>query len=252
MSDAPEPGSAEPALIRETGFLNRTVTLAHRGYRYQVYVPRSYTALESWPLILFLHGAGERGEDGLRQTQIGLAAAIRCHVERFPAIVVFPQALTDASWNTAEMSGLAIAAMQQTMRDFRVDPRRVYLTGLSMGGTGVWSIAARHPGLFAALAPICGALHFPAAEGGAATSSANLARCANYARRIDTTPVWIFHGAEDPIVPVEYARQMAKALKARGCPVLYTEYPQDGHAIWDRVYADEDFCTWLFAQRRPD
>lgn len=164
MSDAPELDSAEPVLIRETGFLNRTVTLAHRRYHYQVYVPRSYTVLESWPLILFLHGAGERGEDGLRQTQIGLAAAIRCHVERFPAIVAFPQALTDASWNTAEMSELAIAAMQQAMRDFRVDPRRVYLTGLSMGGTGVWSIAARHPGLFAALAPICGALHFPAGK----------------------------------------------------------------------------------------
>jgi len=150
------------------------------------------------------------------------------------------------------MASLAVMTLRRTMREFRIDPGRRYLSGISMGGTGVWSIGARHPGLFAALVPICGALHFPAAEGGAPESPANVALCAELAVHIGDAPVWIFHGAQDPVVPVGYARQMAQTLKTRGSPVRYTEYAQDGHAIWDRVYDDEDFCAWLFEQRGSD
>jgi predicted peptidase len=235
----------------DTGFLDRTASLGSRDFRYQVYVPRGYEPNRSWPLILFLHGSGERGEDGLRQTQVGLAAAIRRHVERFPAVVVFPQVPADQSWQTPKMASLAIMTLRRTMREFRIHPGRRYLTGISMGGTGVWSIGVRHPGLFAALVPVCGGLQFPAMAGGPPESPANVALCAELAAHIGDAPVWIFHGAEDPVVPVGYARQMAQALETRASPVRYTEFPQEGHGIWDRVYDDEDFCAWLFAQRSP-
>ncbi|HEU0014232.1 MAG TPA: alpha/beta hydrolase-fold protein, partial [Longimicrobium sp.] len=154
------PGDAD-AQRRETGFLFRTLALGDSTYRYQVYVPPEYTPRRRWPVILFLHGAGERGTDGLAQTQVGLPAAIRRGVERWPAIVVIPQARPEQSW-TGEMERLALSALARTEREYHTDPARVYLTGLSMGGYGTWSIAARHPGRFAALLVVCGGVHPPA------------------------------------------------------------------------------------------
>ena len=145
-------GQTQPRI--ETGFLDRSVTLGGQTYRYQIYVPTSYVTTQQWPVILFLHGAGERGSDGYVQTQVGLAPAIRQNAARIPAIAVFPQATAESSW-TGTPARVALAALDQTMREYQTDPARVYLTGLSMGGNGTWYIAYRNPKRFAAIAPIC-------------------------------------------------------------------------------------------------
>src|SRR6266542_3250294 len=139
----------------QTGFLDRSVTVGGVAYHYQVYVPASYSTPPRWPVILFLHGAGEKGGDGLLQTSNALGAAIRHDPSAYPAIVIFPQAPTDSSW-VGMPSQIAMGALDQTIAEFRTDPDRIYLTGLSMGGNGTWHLAYRYPGRFAAIAPICG------------------------------------------------------------------------------------------------
>src|SRR6185503_5039243 len=137
----------------ETGFLNRTVKVGAETYPYQVYVPANWTKAKKWPVILFLHGAGERGNDGLIQTEIGIGTAIRRHPERIPAIVVMPQCAKNRWWSEAEMQAQALKALDRTIKEFNGDTTRVYLTGLSMGGHGSWVMASSNPGKFAAIAP---------------------------------------------------------------------------------------------------
>src|SRR5690606_27947035 len=134
---APVSGQSDQEV--QTGFLDRVVTVAGRTYPYQVYVPREYAAAgeRRFPVILFLHGAGERGDDGLAQTEVGLGPALRRHPSRYPAIVVFPQAPRDSAW-TGRVAEAAMAALERTEAEFRTDPDRVYLTGISMGGHGTW------------------------------------------------------------------------------------------------------------------
>lgn len=236
----------------ETGFLDRTVSVARQRYRYQVYVPADYESKARWPVILFLHGAGERGSDGLRQTNVGLGPAIRRAPGRFPAIVVFPQVPPDSQW-VGTPADAALAALAQTMKEFHTDPARVYLTGLSMGGHGTWYLAYRHPELFAGVAPLCGwveemprfrgSVPVVPAESGAALPA--------LARRLGRLPIWIFHGEVDELVPVTGSREPAAALRAASADVRYTEFLGLSHNIWDGVYASEEFTRWLFAQRRP-
>jgi predicted peptidase len=142
-----------PAALAETGFLDRTVRVDGRDYPYQVYVPRQPIAGPK-PIILALHGAGERGSDGLLQTEVGLAGAIRRHPERWAAIVVFPQAPKDQLW-AGVPAQVAMAALAQSEREFRTDKDRVYLAGLSMGGNGAWRLAYENPDRFAAVVPVC-------------------------------------------------------------------------------------------------
>src|SRR5688572_28413641 len=119
-----------PAQKRETGFLNRSVTVNGAEYRYQVYIPRELDRRTPWPVILFLHGGGEYGSDGMRQTNIGLATAVRRNPERFPAIIVFPQAKADNTPGWHLKGGkAAMAALDKSIKEFRGDPSRVYLTG---------------------------------------------------------------------------------------------------------------------------
>ena len=238
----------------ETGFLDRAVTIAGQTYRYQVYVPADYVtkAGARWPVILFLHGAGERGTDGLVQTNVGLGPAIRRAPGRFPAIVVFPQVPPDSQW-VGTPAEAALAALAQTTKEFRTDPARVYLTGLSMGGHGTWYLAYRHPELFAGVAPICGwvadmdrfrgSVPVVPAESGAALPA--------LARRLGKLPIWIFHGEVDEAVPVSGSREPAAALRAASADMRYTEFLGLNHNVWDGVYASEEFTRWLFAQRRP-
>jgi predicted peptidase len=151
----PNAGTAQVKPRIETGFLDRAVAVGGQTYKYQIFVPPAYAPSQRWPVILFLHGAGERGSDGYFQTQVGLGAAIRQNAARVPAIVVFPQSTADSTW-TGTLATVALASLDQTMREYQTDPARVYLTGLSMGGQGTWYIAYRNPKRFAAIAPICG------------------------------------------------------------------------------------------------
>jgi poly(3-hydroxybutyrate) depolymerase len=153
---------------RETGFLNRSIAGGGEAYRYQVYVPADFTPARKWPVILFLHGAGARGDDGLLPTDHGIGTAIRRHGSRFPAIVVFPQCRRDAIW-FGSMEERAVQALDRSVKEFNGDPHGLYLTGISLGGYGTWQVAARHPGKFAAIVPIAGgggpACRLPAAAG---------------------------------------------------------------------------------------
>src|ERR1051325_9903838 len=235
----------------ETGFLDRTVAVGGQSYRYQVYVPADYPAKAAWPVILFLHGSGERGDDGLLQTTVGLGPAIRRNAKRFPALVVFPQMPADSQW-VGTPAEVALAALNRTLDELHADRDRVYLTGLSMGGHGAWYLAYRHPELFAAVAPICGwiedvsqfrgSVPVVPAESGAAVPA--------LARRLAKTPIWIFHGEMDAVVPVTGSREPAGALKAVSADVRYTEFLGLNHNSWDAVYASDEFTRWLFAQQR--
>jgi predicted peptidase len=235
----------------ETGFLDRTVTVGGATYRYQVYVPANYSSQPRWPVILFLHGAGERGADGLIQTNVGLAPAIRQNPARYPAIVIFPQVPTDSQWVGAPADA-ALAALAQTQKEFHADPARVYLTGLSMGGHGTWYIAYRHPELFAAIAPICGwVVDMDRFRGSVAVVPAeNGAALPALASRLAKLPIWIFHGEVDGAVPVAGSREPAAALKAASVDVHYTEFLGMNHNVWDATYGSDEFTRWLFAQHR--
>jgi predicted peptidase len=249
---------AAPACARaiETGFLDRAVSVAGVEYRYQVYVPRDFDRARRWPVILALHGGGDYGSDGLRTANGVVASVIRQHPERFPAIVIFAQAHADGTPGWQRQGGeAALAAVDRALAEFHGDPARVYLTGLSAGGNGAWSLAYRYPQRFAALVVVCGFVTdftgltsgvkypaiAPASEGDA---------YAAVARRVAGLPIWLFHGDADKSVSVEESRHMAAALKALGADVHYTELPGVGHAAWDPAYNDPAMAAWLFAQRR--
>jgi len=246
-------GLATPSAAQrvETGFLDRSITVGGRAYHYQVYVPADYAAKSSWPAILFLHGAGERGNDGLIQTAVGLGAAIRQNATRYPAIAVFPQAPPDSQW-VGTPADMAVAALQQTMREFHVDPSRVYLTGLSMGGHGTWYVAYRHPELFAAIVPICGWVRdFPQFRGSVPVVPGDSASIIPHlVQPLCNVPIWIFHGEVDQVVNVNGSREPATALKAASADVRYSELLGLNHNSWDAAYASDEFTRWLFAQQR--
>ena len=244
--------AAEPGVTQvETGFLDRTVTLEGLRLRYQVYVPSNYSDTQEWPVILFLHGSGERGADGLRQTVVGLGPAVRADPGRFPAIVIFPQAPADSSW-TGVPARAAMAALDAVLREFHTDANRVYLTGLSMGGHGVWYLAYRHPDRFAAVAPVCAWIStLPAFRGRAPVVPGEGSPFEAVARQLREVPIWIFHGELDGDVPVSESRDAAAALEAAGGDVRYTELLGTSHNAWDPTYASVAFTDWLFAQRRP-
>lgn len=236
-----------------TGFLDRSVSVGGGTYRYQVYVPADYNASQQrWPVILFLHGAGERGADGVFQTQVGIGGAIRSAPSKWPAIVVMPQVPSDSIW-LGVPSDVAIAALDRTMAEFRTDPDRVYLTGLSLGGNGTWNLAYRYADRWAAIAPVCAFISrigrlpgsrsiVPADAGDPFTA---------IAQRLKSMPTWIFHGEVDPVVSVDESRKAADAFRAAGATSMrYTEFLGAGHNVWDMTYASPQFRDWLFAQRR--
>ena len=238
----------------QTGFLDRTISVEGATYKYQVFVPDGWSPKQKWPIILFLHGAGERGSDGLLQTDVGLPHAIRLDRSRFKTIVVMPQCLKDGWWPTPEMEEMALAALAAATREFKGDPKRTYLTGLSMGGYGSWAIAAKYPGKFAAVVPICGGIVIPAhlkqmrPDLAASSYPDDPKSYEEVARKIGKTPVWIFHGGTDDTVSPELSRKINDALKAAGGDVRYTEYPGVGHNSWDKAYAEPDLMTWILSQ----
>ena len=139
-----------------------------------------------------------------------------------------------------------MAVLERTIADYRGDRSRLILTGKSMGANGVWRLAASHPGLFSCIVPVCGFIHFegaPPPPGGSSDAYAETAGA------IGATPVWLFHGEADKSVPVEESRRMRAALESAGGDVRFTEYPGEGHLIWDRVYAEPELAPWMLRQR---
>ena len=205
---------------------------------YVVFVPPKLAPKP--PVVLFLHGAGE--SKGSKRTPIeqGIGNGyLTLRAKTFPAIVVFPQAEAldvpaDERWGPNAPDGKrALAALDAVVAQYKCDPKRVYLTGLAAGGTGVWSLAAAFPEKWAAIAPITGA-------GNPGT-----------AKLIKAVPCWCFHGERDPVYSVQKSRVMVAALKEAGGKPAYTEFKNFGHGgVWDKVYESDEFYKWLFAQRR--
>ena len=238
----------------ETGFLDRTIRFQAVNYKYQVFVPEDWTPHQKWPIILALHGAGERGDDGVLQTAVGIGTAIRTNRSAVRAIVVMPQCPKHLWWMLPPMEDIVMSTLEQATKEFHGDAQHTYLTGFSMGGFGAWHLAEKSPGRFAALVVICGGIRPPAAARKAYPDLAKLTppdlpeSYSEAAERVGKTPVWIFHGADDDIVPVTESRRMNEAMKRIGAEVLYTEYLGGTHASWERAYDEPKLFPWLFSQ----
>jgi predicted peptidase len=184
----------------------------------------------------------------------GLPAALEHHGQRFKCVAVIPQCAYNREWY-GEMEQVAMAALEQTIREFHGDRRRVYVTGISMGGTGAWYVG-RHRRRFAAIVPIAGEVARRPNDPFPTDPPPDIARIA-YARdpyttlaeAIGRTSVWAFHGAADDVVPVSDTRNMVAALQRTGGNVRYTEYIRAGHNVWDAAYADPSLAHWMLGQR---
>lgn len=216
----------------ERGFLRRTVRDRGAERRYAVYVPDLYDPAEPIPAILFLHGRGEEGTDGWAQVAVGLGPAVMLEPRSWPFVVIFPQKPRDPTgW--LEHESLALASLDRSREEWSIDPSRIYLTGVSLGGFGAWMLAPRHRSLFAAIAPVCG--------GGDPGDAAALAG----------VPTWAFHGSDDRIVPLQHSERMIQAVRAAGGEPRLTVYPGVGHASWDPAYRTSGLSEWLLEQRLP-
>jgi predicted esterase len=233
---------------QETGFLNRRIVVKGVTYRFQVYLPEEYRKNDRrpWPIILFLHGRGERGEEGMWQTQIGLPMELRDHPERWPFVVVMPQCTFPHYWTDAEMLQMGMAALDQETEEFHADRDRTYLTGLSLGGYGAWELAKLYPHRWAAVVIASGGpfwSYAPERWLEAATLPGE------YARALGRTPVWLFHGSEDHVVPVRESELMYNALKANGGHVRLWVYQGLHHDSWTRAFNEPDLPRWILSQR---
>jgi acetyl esterase/lipase len=250
-------GRARPpkgAPAQETGFLNRRVESDKVSYRFQVYLPEDWRRDDGklWPIILFLHGRGERGSEGMWQTQIGLPSEVRDHPERWPFIVVMPQCPLPNHWTDPKMLEMAMAALDRELEEFHGDPDRTYLTGLSMGGYGAWELARLHPHRWAAVAIAAGGV-FWSYEPERWQESATLP--AEYAQAVGRTPLWLFHGSDDNVVSPRQSELLYEAFKGAGGHVRLWIYTGLGHDCWSRAYNEPELPRWLLSHRlaaRPD
>ena len=247
-SGAASGGKAKPLPPQETGFLNRRIEMHGVSYRFQVYLPEEFRRddRKPWPILLFLHGRGERGAEGMWQTQIGLPMALRDHPERWPFVVVLPQCPFPNFWTDPEMMALAMAELDMEQAEFHTDPDRTYLTGLSMGGYGAWEIAKANPHRWAAIAIASGGIFWSYAPE-RWQESATLP--AEYASALGRTPVWLFHGSDDPVVPVKESELMFAALKAGSGHVRLWIYQGLKHDAWTRAYNEPELPHWLLTHR---
>jgi len=203
-----------------------------------LYLPADYQAgrRRRWPLLCFLHGAGERGTDLALVAKHGPPKLVSAKKE-FPFVLLSPQCPAGQVWDDAAL----LALLDHVVARFHIDTRRVYLTGLSMGGYGTWSLGLKHPGRFAAIAPVCGGGNY--ADILLANPDQN--------RAMRTLGVWAFHGAKDDVVPPAESKTMVAALKKAGCrDVTLTLYPQTGHDSYTETYNNPKLYEWLLGHRR--
>jgi predicted peptidase len=205
---------------------------------YLLFLPENYQAKsgKAWPLILFLHGSGERGKDVWQTAVHGPARYIAQHPD-FPFIFASPQCAAGQHWSNDSLLPL----LNEITKKYKVDTARIYLTGSSMGGYGTWELGLSYPEKFAALAPICG--------GGQMITLILASR--EKPQALKTLPVWAFHGAKDPVVPIEETQRMIDALKKLGVKeTKFTIYPEAGHNSWTKSYNDPKLYEWFLEHER--
>ncbi len=196
--------------------------------QYLLHLPDGYRdSTDRWPLILHLHGAGERGDDLQKVRTFGLCR-VCIRNPKFPFIVVSPQCPENEFWR----NDVLFALLDEIGGKYNVDPDRVYVTGASMGGYGTWSLAAHEPNRFAAIAPICG-------------RAAGL-----WAWTLTTLPIWVFHGELDPVVPLDESRRMIEILRQVGNVAKFTIYPLALHDVWTRTYRGTELFGWFLKHTR--
>ncbi len=194
---------------------------------YLVYTPPGYEARDKWPLLLFLHGAGERGDD-LELVKVHGPPKLIEQGQPFPFVVVSPQCPQDRHWEPIEL----MALLDEIESKYRIDADRIYVTGLSMGGFGTWELAAYAPDRFAAIVPICG--------GGEKF----------WMKRITHVPTWIIHGGKDTGVPLERSEELLEELRKKGGNVRITIAPNTAHLVWTSAYNNPELYGWLLHQKR--
>lgn len=219
----------------ETGFLDKTYTdSAGTEHKYVLFVPHDYKKSTPTPTILFLHGSGETkrrdGKKGKMPVEVGIGPAIRKRAKTFPFLTIIPQAPRFGWQAGGEPAKMALGILAAVEKEYSVDPKRIYLTGLSMGGMGTWSLAVAMPEKWAAIVPICGRGDPRAAK------------------KLADLPCWCFHGDADTAVNVSGSRSMIEAIKKAGGKPKYTEYPGVGHNSWDRAYGTDELYEWLLKQ----
>jgi predicted peptidase len=234
--------------LRADDFLTKTYTGPDgRTMPYRLLVPENYDAKKKYPVVLFFHGAGERGDNNVAQLYHGVMVFDTPENRgKFPCFVIAPQCPNRAQWvdmiwgaqsgirpalPSASMQ-LALKCLDQVTAEYGTDPTRIYVAGLSMGGYAVWDCITRFPERFAAGVAVCG--------GGDEATVTNA---------VAQVPVWAFHSADDPIVPVVRTRHMIDAMKKAGGHPHYTEYQGLGHGSWDKAYSEPNLLPWLFSQR---
>ncbi|MEK7780955.1 MAG: prolyl oligopeptidase family serine peptidase [Verrucomicrobiota bacterium] len=206
--------------------------------KYLLYLPQDYKKSdgEKWPLMLFLHGAGERGTDVNRVAIHGPMSLVK-QGTNFPFIIVAPQCPAGELWDNEPLLQL----LDRMTDKYSVDTNRIYLTGLSMGGYGTWKLGLAHPDKFAAIAPICG---------GASMIDVILGTW-DKKKELEKLPVWAFHGAKDDVVPLIQSERVVNSLKRGGVKnIKLTVYPETKHDSWKEAYADPKFYEWLLTQSR--
>lgn len=214
---------------------NRSYTDAQgNSIPYRLLVPENYDASKTYPLVVFLHGAGERGQNNDLPIRIrnGAYEFIQT-ADEYSYFMLIPQCPVNTWWWNDRVIRLVLELLDDVRNEFSIDPTRIYATGLSMGAIGMWEMMFREPDVFAAGVAICGGTY----NIGAVSQIAHI-------------PFLVFHGSDDPIVPVEESRRTVKALQEAGGSVKYTEFEGADHMIWDRVYTDPEVIDWLFGQSR--
>lgn len=224
--------SAAPAFKApaERGFLLRTVSVGGKDMKYAVYVPLAYDPAKPMPSIIFLNGAGECGTDGAKQLY-HFSGAVMLDSQKWPFIIMFPQKQdVKSAWEDED--AMVMEVLKKTKAEFNVDNTRLYLTGLSQGGHGTWTIAAKHLDLFAAIAPVCGWAD------------------EETAKKVAKLPIWQFHGDKDEAVKLEESQKMKQWIEAAGGTCKLTVYPGVGHNSWDNAYRNEDLGAWFLEHHK--
>jgi predicted peptidase len=217
----------------KTGFVDKVYKNADgRESKYVVFVPHNYDGTKDAPVILFLHGSGETKGGQKMPVEVGIGPAIKKREKTFPFVTIIPQA-PSFGWGAESVGGkLALAILEDVEKNYSVDKKRIYLTGLSMGGMGTWSHAVATPDKWAAIVPICGRGDPSKAD------------------KIKDLPCWAFHGDADTAVRVAGSRDMIEAIKKAGGSPKYTEYPGVVHNSWDKAYGTDELYEWLLKQSR--